>query len=189
MKLAWICFLIRDIKIEMKPSPRIYQGLNLIVTANILTTSCHRAADPAHSRSSPTLHSELHSHPHCIPSWFLIIILRLAACQTGHSLTQNIFTPLPFSFLGPWWWSTICLWNISDLLGLRSSHSGYVNHLTVQAIGPSPDLSQASLPRENEGKREAWWFISESVIYWLTHVLHSENKVSSYLSICYTHCI
>lgn len=102
MKLAWVCFLIRDIKIEMKPSPRIYQGLNLTVNASILTTSCYRAADPVHSRSSPILHRELDSQLHFVPSWLVLIIIpRLAARQTGHSLLQNIFTSLPFSFLGP----------------------------------------------------------------------------------------
>lgn len=101
MKLAWVCFLIRDIKTEMKPSPRIYQGLNLTVNASILTTNCHRTADPVQSRS-PILHRELDSHLRCLPTWLvLIIILRLAARQTGHSLLQNIFTSLPFSFLGP----------------------------------------------------------------------------------------
>lgn len=57
------------------------------------------------------------------------------------------------AFLFPWfpavfsWWSTVGLWNVSDLLEFRVSQARYANHLTVQVTGPSPHLSPASFPQ------------------------------------------
>lgn len=192
MKLAWVCFLIRDIKIEMKPSPRIYQGLNDGERKHLdhqLSQICGSCAQPffSHPPQGARLPSPLRSYmvgshhyskTGCPPNW-------------PQSLTKHF---LIFAFLFPWspavfsWWSTVCLWNVSDLLGLRSSYSRDVSHLTVQAIGPSLDLNTASLPREKWRKERS------PVVYFRNNYLPDNPFIglrngSLYLSICYTHCI
>lgn len=138
------------------------------------------------------LHSELDSHPFCIPSCFvLIIVLSLAITHwTGHSLKQSILMSLPFSFLRPQLYFLEVLFAFGISVTSLSSYFLTLDMPIIQmhVIDSSLYLNPASFA-QRKWRKERGPVVYFRNYYWITHFLHTEKKVSLYSSICYTHTI